>query len=381
MLLIEDRIPLTDSQRQYTDEGFLIVPARISRTGTQVYKAAEMGLTDREPDADVVVYRPDEEVFSDMSLASFANKPITDDHPPELVNASNSRKYSVGHAGPEVTREGDYAKTVLYVIDEQAIKKIEAGKVELSNGYLADIDWTPGVSPNGENYDAIQRNIKGNHIAIVERGRAGPACRVADNLPNHEDVVMSKVTIDGVDYEVSDQAAQAVSKLQARLKDTEENLNKKDEEMEELEKDMEEEKKDMEKAKDSLQAKLDAAASKVPDAKTLDKMVADRAEFVSKVQKIMPDYDWQGKDSATIKKEVVAAKCPNVQMDSVSADYIDARFDTLADTAPTDSVDNAFRQQANDKSTKTEDSLPADVAARQKFMEDSRNAWKSQGAK
>ena len=139
-MYIKDRINLTDSQRKYTDEGFLIVPARIARTGIQEYLAMEMGLEDRNPMDIIKVYRPKEEVFSDESLASFANKIMTDNHPSELVNADNAKKYQIGFSGPEVTVDGIYAKTMLYVTTSDAIKKIEQGKVELSNGYQSDIE-------------------------------------------------------------------------------------------------------------------------------------------------------------------------------------------------------------------------------------------------
>ena len=220
-MFLKDRLDI-NSERSYTDEGFLLVPARISRSGVQEYIAAEMGLQDRDPTDIIKVYRPEEEVFSEESLSSFANKPVTNNHPPELINTDNAKEFTVGHAGPSVVRDGSFSKTELYIIDSKSISDIESGKVELSNGYTADIDWTPGVSPDGEQYDAVQRNIKGNHIAIVERGRAGRDCRVADRLPNVGDsLAMAKITIDGVDYEVSDQAAQAVGKLHTRLNDAE----------------------------------------------------------------------------------------------------------------------------------------------------------------
>ena len=68
-MFLEDRSPIS-SERTYTDEGFLVVPARISRTGIQEYLAVEMGLTDRDPNDIIRVYRPEEEVFSDLSLSS-----------------------------------------------------------------------------------------------------------------------------------------------------------------------------------------------------------------------------------------------------------------------------------------------------------------------
>lgn len=382
-MFLSDKYNIT-SERTYTDEGFLQVPARISRTGIQDYLAVEMGLSDREPTDIVKVYRPEEEVFADNSLSSFANKPVTDNHPPELVNAKNSKQYSVGFSGPEIMKDGMFVKAVLNVTDEDAIKNIESGKVELSNGYTCDIDWTPGVTPDGEQYDAIQRNIKGNHIAIVERGRAGASCRVADNLPTGNEVLM-KITIDGVDYEVSDQAAQAVGKLQKQLADAEEATKEKDAEMKKKEDEMEEKEKESKAQMDSLQAKFDDASAKVPTVEALDKMVADRSAMVQTALKVKPDLKWEGKDAETIRKEIVADKCPSVQMDSVSDDYIKARYDMLVEAVesnPQQSLTDAIATTVTDgKEEKVEDSRPADVIAREKMMADSQNAWKKKGAK
>lgn len=383
-MFLADRLNIS-TEREYTDEGFLKVPARISRIGIQEYLAIEMGLSDREPSDIIRVYRPEEEVFADNSLGSFASKPVTNNHPPELVDTKNFRQYGVGFSGPEVTRDGMFAKTVLHVTDEEAIKNIESGKVELSNGYTADIDWTPGVTPDGEQYDAVQRNIKGNHIAIVERGRAGPACRVADNLPTTGDkVAMAKITIDGVDFEVSDQAAQAVDKLQARLTDAEKETQTKAEEMKVKEDEMEEKATEAKKTEDSLKAQIDDAKSKIPTTDTLDKLVAERTAVVDTVRKVAPDLEWEGKDADTLRKEVVMLKCPNVQMDSVSADYVKARFDMLVESVESNSqqqLDDAFTQQVNGKDKKVEDTRSADVIAREKMMADSQNAWKTKGAK
>jgi len=376
-MFLKDRLDI-NSERKYTDEGFLVVPARISRIGVQEYLAGEMGVEDRQPDDIIRVYRPEEEVFSDLSLGSFSNKPMTNGHPPVLVNASNAKEYSVGHAGTAVTRDGSFSKTDLFIIDAKAIEDVESGKVELSNGYTADIDWTPGVSQDGEQYDAVQRNIKGNHIAIVERGRAGRDCRVADQLPNLGDISkMAKITIDGVDYEVSDQAAQAVGKLHTRLSDAEMSAEEIEKEKKAKEDEMEEAKKAAEKTEDSLKAKLDDATSKVPTADALDKLVAARTELVDKVRQILPEIEWKGKDNDSLMKEAVAAKCENVQTDSVSADYIQARFDILAESVQgTNDLDNAFRQEVTTNDGKVTDNRPVHIIARDKMLERNRNLWK-----
>jgi hypothetical protein len=65
-------------------------------------------------------------------------------------------------------------------MDEKAIKDFNDGKRELSLGYTCDLEWTPGTAPNGETYDAIQKNIRANHLAQVKAARGGPDLRVGD---------------------------------------------------------------------------------------------------------------------------------------------------------------------------------------------------------
>lgn len=382
-MFLADKLDIT-SEREYTDEGFLQVPARISRTGIQDYLAIEMGLSDRDPKDIIKVYRPEEEVFNDKSLSSFANKPVTNNHPPELVNAKNAKHYTVGMSGPKITQDGMFAKAILHITDAESIEQIESGKVELSNGYTADIEWVSGVTPEGENYDAVQRNIRGNHIAIVERGRAGSACRVADNLPTTGDILaMAKITINGVDFEVSDQAAQAVAELQASYKDMEKETEEKDMEMKKKKEDEEEMAKKAKKTEDFLKAQLDDAESKIPSAEMLDQLVAERTALIDSARKVLPELNWEGKDAEAIRKEVVAAKCPTVQLDSVSSDYVAARFDMLVETVANNSqhqLDGVFYQQVKTIDSK-EDNRPLYVIARENMMTDSRNAWKTGGAK
>lgn len=380
-MLLFDKLNLT-SKREYTDEGFLRVPARIARTGIQVYSAGELGLRDLDPNTPVNIYRPEEEVFSDTSLKSFAAKPITNDHPPELVTSKNAKKYSVGMSSETVSRSGDFAETLLTITDDKAIQAVESGKVELSNGYLSDIEWAEGVTPSGEHYFGIQRNIRGNHIAIVDKGRAGPQCKVFDTGKNEGETM--KIKIDGVDFEMSDQAAQAVEKQLKRLSDTEEELKKKDEELKKKEDEMEEAKNEAKKTEDSLQAKLDDAKSKILSISDIDKLAAERANFIDSATKVFADLKPAGKDNLTIMREVVANKCPNVTLDSVSEDYVKARFDMLVENvSATNPLDTALQQRLIDTGTDATklDTRPAHIVARDKMAEEARNAWKFGGKK
>ena len=161
-----------------TGEGFLIcknVP--IARTGDQQYLGREIGLTGADAERVFTVRRSPEEVFSETALASFEGKPVTDDHPPELLTPDTVTMYLKGHA--ENVRRGtgewqDYVVADLHVQDRGLIDAIQRGKREISCGYEYDC-----IRNADGNY--CQKNIRGNHIAVVERGRAGKRAAILDS--------------------------------------------------------------------------------------------------------------------------------------------------------------------------------------------------------
>lgn len=156
-----------------TPEGFLIcrdVP--IARIGTQDYLARELGL-DGEPDRPVTVERRPEDVFDPAAIASFEGKDVTYTHPPEMLAPENQSSYSKGHA-ENVRREGDFLVADLHLKDPTLISEVRNGILrEVSCGYLCD------YAPSGAGYRQI--NIRGNHIAIVPRGRAGHDVAIKDS--------------------------------------------------------------------------------------------------------------------------------------------------------------------------------------------------------
>ena len=159
-----------------TDEGFLIcrnVP--IARTGEQEYLGTELGLDTEEV---VKVYRPEEEVFSEATIASFEGKPVTDDHPSDLLDAETAPMHSKGHV--QNVRRGtgewkDYLVADLHIQDADLIKEIRNGKREVSCGYAVEYE------PNGDG-TFTQKNIRGNHVAVVDQGRAGHAAAIMDSI-------------------------------------------------------------------------------------------------------------------------------------------------------------------------------------------------------
>ena len=153
-------------------EGYLIchdVP--IARTGPQEYYARELAL-DGDPERLVTVDRRPEDVFEDATLASFEGKPVTDEHPPENIGPENYSSYTKGHV-QNVRRVGDYIVGDLYINDAALASEVKNGvKREVSCGYLCD------YVPDGAGYR--QTKIRGNHVAVVPKGRAGHAVAIQD---------------------------------------------------------------------------------------------------------------------------------------------------------------------------------------------------------
>ena len=153
-------------------EGFLIcrnVP--IARIGKIDYRAADLGL-DGDPNRIITVDRYPEDVFEVAAIASFEGKPVTDGHPPDTVDPTNYGMYTKGHA-QNVRRDGDYMVADLYINDSILISEIQNGtKREVSCGYMCQ--W----KPDGDGFRQTQ--IRGNHVAVVPRGRAGHEVSIKD---------------------------------------------------------------------------------------------------------------------------------------------------------------------------------------------------------
>lgn len=154
-----------------TPEGYLRIKATFARTGLQRYR--------RQDGKEAIEYRPEEEVSRKDALLSLANLPVTLEHPPELLTPDTCRQYQRGHTGSMVEYRSPFAVGFVTVTDREAIDAVKRGDArEVSVGYRVKFDATPGVTPDGQRYDGVQREISGNHVAIVRKGRAGPEVRL-----------------------------------------------------------------------------------------------------------------------------------------------------------------------------------------------------------
>lgn len=294
----------------------------MTRSGIFVYRDAK-GNTVRE-------FRPPEEVMHPDSLASFALMPVTNDHPSELLTADNAKQYAVGSVSDAVTPDGDKVRAALMIHDATAIEALDAGKSELSCGYTADVEFTPGLW-NGQPYDAVQRNIRGNHVALVDAGRAGPACAIRmDAAGAAQEITMNEVMMEigGSQYNVpADLAGELVKMLEAKgLKPVMGDAEKpaQGEEMAAV-------KADAQRKIDALQARLDAMQSAAA-AKTLRQTIEREIREDMAIAELAKRFDAEVSetDTAEIKRRKIVAKLdPSIKLDGKSPEYVVGLLDAL----------------------------------------------------
>lgn len=216
---------------QITPEGYLRDSPVIGRAGIQEYRRADGSLR-RE-------YRPPDVVFAAESLAAVQGIPIIDQHI-GLMNATNVRQHVIGTVLTPARQDGSNFLADIVIYDSTPVTK--HGRKELSLAYAVRTDETPGTTPEGENYDAkIEAILRYDHLAIVEKGRAGVARlrldsddAVSTELPDSADIQPEKeitvadsvtpqpsklvvVRVDGIEYQTVPEVERALTRLNTDL--------------------------------------------------------------------------------------------------------------------------------------------------------------------
>ncbi len=306
-------------------------------------------------------FRPRDEVASDAALESMCSIPLTIQHPSVMVNPDNWSEYSRGNVGDDPHVDVEHIRSTLWIHEREAIDLIlDETLEELSLGYYASLDMTPGVAPNGQSYDGIQRGHRYNHLALLEEGQArgGSTVRLLDGLPimrldsngdvktrtlqhehehEHEQETPARageedrymkftITVDGVDYEIeapNQAVAQALAKERA---DAAAAL-----EAEKARADKAEGERDSEKTRaDKTEAKvtkLEGELEKARDPKTIAGAAAKLAEVVNDAKLIAGD-DFTAKGDANAIRRTAVEKA-GIQVEERADAYVEGRFDGL----------------------------------------------------
>lgn len=335
-------------------DGSVVVTALIARTGVLEY-TDEQGKVTRE-------YRPPEEVFDPRSLASFDGVTVTNLHPEGEVTADNWKDLAIGNVHTSAVEHEGYVRCELAIKDAASLAAIKAEElVEVSAGYTCGVLQMPGVTSDGEEYDAIQVGIEANHIALgpLDWGRSGGYVRlyydskdaaygrlVSTRTPPEKkkdglmdpDELLAK-------YNELLAAFEALKAEHEALKASapEEDTTDSEEENEEAA-DSEEEEKEKE-------GKADGRKPKAKPRATADSMLAKierKAEIVAKVRLILRKDSISAVGNTERALMLMGIKYVNTKFDAAnkSDDYLRAIFDqTFEDVVKARAKSNARVQQ------------------------------------
>jgi hypothetical protein len=340
-----------------TDDGFLTGRAIVTSCGVFTYRRPDGGMQ--------AELRLPEDVFNDDSLKSMVNKPLTNGHPNGLVNPDNAHELQVGSLGSNPSSwvdtyamtnprdagrgssgsDGIHVANDLMITDGETILEVENGKRSLSMGYTCDIEETAGVWA-GVEYNAIQRNIRYNHCAIVPSARAGDAAMI--HLDSADAVLvdksksepiggssMKKINLDGVEYEGEEKLVDAYVTQKKRADAAEAEVAKVRSDSAASEKAavsaMEADRDNHKDRADAAEAKLKEVEAKRLDSKELDALVLARTELLSNAAKAGVEVKADMAE-VDVKKAVVAAIYPKANFDGKDEVYIQARYDAAIES-------------------------------------------------
>ena len=210
--------------RETTPEGYLLcrdVP--VARIGTLMYGDGEVPVT-ADNTGLILIQRGEEDLFDPKTMASFEGKAVTNDHPEDWVNPSNWKELAVGTAHSVRRGEGaeaDFLIADLLITDQDAIDAVMGEKVEISLGYDADyVEISPGKG--------VQRNIFGNHVALVDKGRCGSRCSIGDSFMSDKTKKKKISFADRIRNLVKTKDAEEAEKLAKAVEDEELDIETKD---------------------------------------------------------------------------------------------------------------------------------------------------------
>lgn len=349
-----------------TPEGYLHGEFPITRPGVFPYMRNGGSVSQ-------VAKLPDE-VFSKETIESANNKPLTNDHPNVGVDVRNFKALSVGMTDSDAHVEDNKLVVGATITDPDMIAQVKSGKRELSIGFNADVPTESGEY-GGAQYDAAQRNIKINHIAIVDRGRAGHGISIHDSAAFVMDddsniqggTKMATMIIDNQSFEADQRVIDAANDTKKQLVAAEALVAKLKKQLAGSEDTAASSKKEADSLKgerDALKTQLKDAQDKQLDQDALDKRIDARLALQTSAARFVGDsFDFKGKTDREVK--VAAIKTTNDSFDEKdkSDDYINAFYDSAVSLADKKGFTHTLGGQGgNQNETDSVDKLKGDRA-------------------
>lgn len=373
---ISDCITLDASGLTRTKDGYLVGDAKVSRAGNvQHYLGSELGLTGDDANKTFGVYRDPDAVFDSASMMSLAGRPVTRNHPENGVTADNWIELAKGQVGGVVRRDGEHVIAPMAIMDAAAAAEVESGARSLSAGYTCEIIKDEGAI-GGVAYQFKQNNIRFNHVAYLpdNNPRAGNT-RIGDNKPGVQPITQKekvKMTDTLNTVVLGDKAVQVATSDASAVEAFKASVAKQLQDADAAHKAT---LADKEKQLATKDAEIDALKAKVLDDAAIDKRVQERADLIA-TAKSVADQDYSGMSVDQIRAKAVSAKLGDAAIKAKSVEYVNARFDILAEDAEKD----PHRQVVAANSSAPAGTPKAMADAHANYVADL-NAWRTKEAK
>jgi hypothetical protein len=352
-------------------DGTVIYEAVLSRAGVLAYRNDDGSMR--------YEHRPSKEVFAPASMKSFEGMAVTDYHPNGIpVDAQNRTELNRGYIVPgSLRRDNNELIGSIHVTDANLIRAIRAGRTAVSLGYFQDTIRQDGVAPeDGKPHTHVQTNIVGNHVAIVDIGRAGDNARLRADSITHS--IESEIVMDELKKALTDLLAANTELNKVKLR-----LDALESENTTIKKTLATVEADRDTAVDKLakseKLRTDGEKNALENARARVRL-EDTAKRVLTVDGESPDLskltDRQIQEKVIVQltgKDVPSGKSP---------EYISARFDGLVEDLPekTDREDKAIAvvRKAVDTSGKlrSDSGKKSSSDYRQDMIDQQNNAWK-----
>lgn len=351
----------------FDENGYLIDCPNLTRSGIFTYHNMDGSLRKE--------YRPPEEVMKADSLDTYKGKPITIRHPSGLIKGDKAPR-TIGSILSGGIPEGDNVRADITIYDTSILN---SGMRELSLGYSLKLDETPGMF-NGEHYDAVQRDIRINHLALVPAGRAGNArLRLdadgnqmdEDDKPKGEKRMenLVKIRLDsGLEYEAAPEIKVALEAAQNRADEAEKNIEALKGEKDALQAKLDSAEDDLKKQKEEMQAHVDGVQDLVKDRVALEKAAQD-----FKVEKMDELTDRQIKEAV-----ILSVRGDSLDLKDKSDDYVQAAFDAAVDSAKADAAANQRRTVAKTARKDGNEGTLTLEEVRENARQDAAEQWKGE---
>ena len=293
------------TKREYTKEGYLIVPARLAQPGLFEYYGYELpGVPDLDKLTLYKVWSPAATLFDPETMKSFENKPFVDDH--KMVDATDWRGKTVGFVRDiykEMVDDKEYLMGTIVVTDSETISEIEGGKKEISLGYDGEYFFAkdmPEDSGIPKDADLVRTRMIGNHVALVKEGRAGHDCKIMDAKGAEMDKVL----------ELLNELKTMLAQLLELEKKEQEGKDKLPPAPPAPDKEKEEMGKKLAEMDAQIKTLCDAKAAleKTNAPEAVEAAAEDRAAVMLDAKRLLPTIDCRGKSIKKIMIEVLQAK-------------------------------------------------------------------------